>query len=182
MAFVLFDAATDNVTATYSLNQLLNITKKEDYPGMAYDGNFITDNNSQYIIYYCSFAGIFFCFDKATGSFMYTAKTVDRTPAPKAAYVPITPKHKSLEISPNIMFFPSACMQGDKLYLLNTINEPRDYVADIYDLKSNGAYQESFFIPLGKGKATPAGLVPDGKLFYILYRDQSIVKYAINPF
>ncbi|WP_315821236.1 hypothetical protein [Paraflavitalea speifideaquila] len=180
--FILLDAARDSIKATWSLNELLQITNKKPFPSMAYDGQFITHSTSDYLVYYCSFTGRFIYFNKSGKPTAVQGVTIDKTPAPHAFYVSITPKNKSLEIKPDIMFFTSACLYNNELYLLNSINESGDYVVDVYDLERKGNYKESFFVPRnGKAEGPVSIALQDGVLF-VLYKNQSIIKYAINHF
>lgn len=179
--FIFFDSSETKVLRTYSLNKLLNITDRKEYPSMAYDGNFVTEAGSDYIVYYCSFGGNFICFSKHETGIAFSRKTIDKTPVPLAQYVEISPLHKALEISPNIMFFPDACLFKNKLYLLNNINSTKEYVADIYELSDNGAYDGSFFIPQSSSGKKPLSIAVSGEKIYVLYEDQKIVSYAIDP-
>lgn len=178
--FVFFDSSDLRQERKFSLNKLLGITDKKEYPSMAYDGNFVTHSGSKYIVYYCSFGGVFFCFDKSNNSAAFSKLTIDKTPVPTARYVDISPIHKSLEISPNIMFFPDACIYDNKLYILNNINSTKEYIADVYDLADKGNYSGSFFLPNSSGGSTAASIAVAADRVYILYKDQKITSYGIS--
>jgi hypothetical protein len=62
MRFDVVNAANGQLLQSYSLSRILNIadTTKTAFAGMVYDGSFTTDADHRYIIYYCSFTGLFF--------------------------------------------------------------------------------------------------------------------------
>lgn len=182
MHFVRYDAAAGKIDTAYSFNDLMPRHQKTEYPAMAYDGHFVSHPQSRFLVYYCSFAGVFFAFHKQDGTFAFQTSTIDQTPAPKAAYVAITPVNKSLEITPNIMFFTSACIFRNDLYLLNGINKEGDYAVDIYDLDNKGAYRETIFVPRSGGSEGPLSIAAQENRLFVLYKDQTIIKYAINHF
>lgn len=158
----------------------LGLQTKSKYSGYEYDGHFYTDSESNLIVYQCSFAGLFFCFDKVTSKMLYYSQTIDKTPSPKAEFIYISTNHKSLEITPNFMFFPSSCVNNTKLYLLNTINNTNDYFIDIYDLKKGGNYLSSFFIPFNKSTGIPISISVLNDEIAVLYKNSILKKYEIK--
>ncbi|NIG53352.1 hypothetical protein [Chitinophaga sp. Cy-1792] len=172
--------AGDSIKHNYDLKEIIGT--KDSVPGieLAYDGNFISASNSNYVVFHCSFTGFFIAFDKATGEFRYASKTVDQTPAPKAYYKEIAPGVQHQEISPNVTFFPGSSIDGNQLFLLNSINADKVPTVDIYDLSAGGKYRKSFYIPELDNKFPPMSIAVSGNVVSVMYRKSIIVKYLIK--
>jgi|GEM_PF-5775039 len=157
-----------------------NLNSSIAYPQMVYDGDFVSSDDSRYTAYYCRFAGVFFWFDKQDLSRFSTASTIDHTPPPVAHNVEIAPKTFKLEVRPNIEFFTSAAIQGNGLYLLNAINLKHEFILDVYDLSQQGRYDHSIYVP-SSSNVHPLSIVVRDAWCYILYSNQSIARFSIEP-
>lgn len=177
--FVFIDSG--KVIAQCPVIQIKDSNINTAFPQMVYDGNFVWNDRSSYVAYYCHFAGYFVYFDKRDLTTLHTSHTIDRTPAPIARNVEIAPNTLKLEIKPNIEFFSDAALYQDKLYLLNSINPKRQNVLDVYNLAENGKYEYSIYIPSSK-EYRPISVTIDRESCYILYNDQSVVKFLIKEF
>jgi hypothetical protein len=175
--FTIFDSTYSKVVLKEPISKIVNA--KKDYPQMVYDGRFLTDKFSKHVAYFCSFTGLFFSFDKEKNVFEYVSKTVDQTPAPTAAYTEISSGYSSLDIHPNVQFFFSGSLSYDQLYLLNKINSEDEYAVDIYNMNNKGVYVGSFYIPALTDGQKPVCIAVNKNDLFVLYENQTIVKYAI---
>ncbi|NLU90889.1 hypothetical protein HGH90_03010 [Chitinophaga sp. Ak27] len=166
----------DSTNDILGLTQLLGSNKKINAPEMSFDGDFVTHPTSKYMVYACKFGGYYFVFDTNTGQYKYFAQTIDKTPAPVASYIKITPDVKHLENQPNIMFFPGAAVYNNMLFILNNISEHKDNSIDMYNLDSKGAYAGSVSLPNADGHR-PISIAVTGNEIAALYESNILVTY-----
>lgn len=182
MQFIVYDYLSKKALSINSLNKLLGLgdSNKVSYPSIVYNGYFVRDKNSSFFVYYCTFTGLYFCFQNKSGNFIYADTTVDATPKPQVEFELISPLQQALEIKPNEMYFPSAAISNNKLYLLNNITTDNDFVVDVYSLEKKRGYSESLFIPMTDSK--PQSIAVNNNKIYVLYEDGTISKYNIVSF
>lgn len=178
LKFVDYNISSKRSVPKYTLKPFFH-NKSIDYAGMVFDGRFVFENNSKYLVFYCSFTGLFTVFDKNTGKLLFTTKTVDQTPYPKAAYNAIAPGYRSLDIKPNIIFFNDGCIENNKFYLLNSVTKENYFVVDKYNLDKNGKYEDSLIIPNMKKGGKPVSVRLINKFIYVLYENRSITLFKI---
>ncbi|MFT4202667.1 MAG: hypothetical protein QM610_02020 [Chitinophagaceae bacterium] len=154
--------------------------KNIKHPELSLDGEFITASGSPFIVYACSFAGLFIVIDKNKGFIKYLSKTIDQTPIPKPSFVKISPNISHLEISPSIQFFPSASVRESTLFILNFINKNHDATVDLYNLSAGGKYMKSIYIPPLVSDDFPVSIAIQNNFLFALYKNDKIVKYKIN--
>ena len=174
------DTADTVKNREYRLSNLLRLTNKDNKLGLSYDGQFISSNSSSFLVYMCSFTGYFIVFDKKSCSLKFDKRTIDETPAPITKYVQLTKNTKQLVIEPNIMFFPSASLYKNKLYILNFISTDHSGAIDIYDLDKNGEYVSSIYITDLVNNTRPKSISVVNNYLFVLYENQTIIRYAIK--
>jgi hypothetical protein len=175
------DFADSTSNKDYSLSGLLKMSGRyNNNLSMSYDGYFISDWKSDYLVYMCSFTGYFIAFDKKTGSIKFDKKTIDQTPAPIASLVEIANGVRHLEIDPDIMFFPSSSLYNNKLYVLNFITPDNSASIDIYNLNADGQYVSSLVVPNISKDIRPESIAVLDNFLFVLYENQDIFKYKIK--
>ncbi|MCX6317267.1 MAG: hypothetical protein NTW29_08245 [Bacteroidetes bacterium] len=176
--FVIADSTS--ITGRIPVLQNAGVNKSIQYPQMIYDGSFVYGEESRYIAYCCNFTGLFIYFDKSNLNNPVTVTTLDKTPPPKAYNAELAPNTFRLQIEPSVVFFPASCIFRNNLYILNAIDPHNRFVIDIYDLDNKGAYAKSIYVPR-LGKRSPISIALTNSICNVLYNDQTIASYIIEP-
>ncbi|MDQ0640229.1 hypothetical protein QF042_003794 [Pedobacter sp. W3I1] len=179
LLFQVIDSTENKSLFKQSIYGLIGLKNPIKFPEMALDGNFLSNPNSKFIVYSCSYAGTFLSFQRSDPKKISFNKTIDKTPVPIAAYKTIAPGTSHLEISPSTTFFPSSALSKNNLYLLNKITDDNSYVVDYYDLAQSGKYQGSFYIPKLDDGQEATSIAVIGQSIYVLYEDLALVKYSM---
>lgn len=168
------------VIDSIKLSEILPIPKNTKNVSTVYDGEFISDNNSNTLAFKFRFTSGFILFDKTNGKYKYFKSTIDSMPPPTAEFVEISPSAKRLELTPNILYFPSSSIDNNYLYVLNYISDNADAIIDVYNLKLKGNYEKSLYVPtIDNGKKIISIDIINSTLF-ALYENQKLVKMKVN--
>ncbi len=173
------DSDTLKVIDSIRLSEILPLSKSQKNISTVYDGEFVSDNYSNTLVFKFRFTSGFILFEKSNGKYKYVKNTIDSLPPPAAEFVEISPGAKRLELTPNILYFPSSTIDNNYLYVLNYISNDSDAIIDVYNLALKGSYEKSIYIPtINNGKKVISIDILNNTLF-ALYENQKLFKMKL---